>query len=148
MLKPIGFVLTMTDILSWHNSEVGQIVDLTAVDGTVRIVLSAACVQRQLPGDEAGAVWGFVKPLEVILRQARLGGPLIDCLGSLSHGELRTGGHGAEARGLGSLPLPWQTSGAVQLALEFRNGSTLTVWAEGASCEAGLDACFIESYAC
>lgn len=133
-------------MLSWHNSEVRQVVDHSAVDGSVRIALSAAFVLRHSPG-EAEGVWGFVKPLDVVLRSARLEGSLNDCVGGLAGAELLVGAP-ARSPGAQTLPLPWHADGAVQLTLHFRHGGTLTVWAEGASCELGPDARFIESYAC
>ena len=138
----------MADILYWHNSEVRQIVDRTHLDGSLRIVFSAASVQRHAPG-EAVAVSGFVKPLELVLLQARFEGVLTECLGGLADAELHVGSSGSDGmRGLSSLPLPWDTRLAVRLVLAFRNGSTCSAWSLGASCEAGPDARFIESYAC
>ena len=131
----------MSLVLSWHNSEVRAVQDLTREDGTVRIVLSAAYVLRH-------AVWGFIKPLEVILSQARYQGDLADGIGSLSSGELYTGEPPHAASGARQLALPWRTTQSVQLTLQFHNGSALTVHATGASCEPGDGARFIESYAC
>jgi len=80
----------MSLVLSWHGSEVQRIQDRAHEEGTVRIVLSAAFVLRHTPG-EAAAVWGYLKPLDIVLSQARCEGDLADCMGSLSSGELYTG---------------------------------------------------------
>ena len=141
----------MSLVLSWHNSEVRAVQDLTHDDGTVRIVLSAGHVLRQAPDDvdaNTDAVWGFIKPLVVILSQARYQGDLADGIGSLSSGELYTGEPPHATPGARQLPLPWRTTQSVQITLQFHNGSALTVHATGASCEPGDGARFIESYAC
>jgi hypothetical protein len=138
--------LKTADTLSWHGSEVRHVADSRALDGSVRIALSAASVLRLRP-DEPEAVWGFLKPLEVVLTQARVEGALDEAVGNLAGAELHVG---ATSASLGSrtLPLPWRTELPVQLTLQFRHGGTLTVWAAGAFCEPGPDARFIESYAC
>jgi hypothetical protein len=136
----------MSLVLSWHGSEVQRIQDRAHEEGTVRIVLSAAFVLRHTPG-EAAAVWGYLKPLDIVLSQARCEGDLADCMGSLSSGELYTGEPHAVicAR---QLALPWRTTLALRLTLQFHNGCSLTVYAKGASCEPGDGAHFFESYAC
>lgn len=126
----------MSDILFWHNSEVLHVTPPGEEGQAARIVLSAASVER------SGAP-GFLKPLELVFVQANLTGPVSTCIGSISEGSCRVGSGMSR-----QLPLPWVSDGAVQLSLQFHNGSTLHIEAASAHCVPSPEARFIESYAC
>jgi len=126
----------MSDIFFWHNSEVLHVTPPDEESQTARIKLSAAAVER-------AGVPGFLKPIELVFVQARLTGPVSTCMGSISEGSCRVGSGMYR-----QLALPWVSDGAVQLNLQFRNGSTLLIEAASAHCVPGPDTRFIESYAC
>lgn len=126
----------MSDILLWHNSEVLHVTPPDEASQVARITLSAAAVKR------AGTP-GFLKPIELVFVQASLTGPVQTCMGSISEGACRVGSSLSR-----QLTLPWVSEGAVQLTLQFHNGSTLLIEAASAHCVPGPDTCFVESYAC
>ena len=128
-----------SDILYWHNSEVQCIQPPEQAGGPARLLLSAAALTRD-------GLAGFLKPLELVFHDARLQGPLADCLGSIAQGGLQIGP--SSARELHHIPLPWQAPQPLRLTQQFRNGSTLLIEAAAAHCDVPPAARFIESYAC
>ena len=126
----------MSNILFWHNSEVLHVTPPDEASQVARITLSAAAVKR-------AGMPGFLKPVELVLVQARLTGPVSSCMGSISEGSCRVGSGMSR-----QLALPWVSDGAVQLTLQFHNGSTLLIEAASAHCVPGPDTRFVESYAC
>ncbi len=126
----------MSDILLWHNSEVLHVTPPDEANQVARITLSAAAVKR-------AGMPGFLKPIELVFVQASLTGPVPTCMGSISEGACRVGSSMSR-----QLPLPWVSDGAVQLTLQFHNGSTLLIEAASAHCVPGPDTRFVESYAC
>ena len=125
----------MSDILFWHNSEV-LLVTPGEAGQPARVTLSAAAVERS-------GVAGFLKPLVLVLEQARLTGPVSECIGSIAEGFCQTGAGMSR-----QVSLPWVSDGSIQLSLQFRNGSTLLIEAASARCVPSADTRFIESYAC
>lgn len=130
---------TPSDVLYWHQSEVLRIQPPNEAGTPARLLLSAAALERD-------GVAGFLKPLELIFHDARLQGPLADCLGSIARGGLRI--RTSPARELHHIALPWRALQPLQLTLEFRNGSTLLIEAAAAHCDVPPAARFVESYAC
>lgn len=138
----------MVDTLFWHNSEVRGVMLCPSSQGCVQLVLSAGAVERRLdePSPGSSSESGFMAPLVLMFEQAQLSGPISDCLGSISHGELRLLREGARTQSC--IPLPWHCDQALVLQLQFRNGSTLQIEATSARCVPTDDARFRVSYAC
>ena len=137
----------MVDFLSWHNSEVRCVTPPDPHGGQVRVILSAGAVLRASEGATFKAgLPGFIKPLELVFEQARLTGPIDDCVGGMAQGELRL--TSMRAHPVKQIPLPWQCAETLTLSLQFRNGSLLLIEAASAHCTPSDESTFIESYAC
>lgn len=134
----------MSDIFFWPNSELLCITQAHEAGRAVRLVLSAAAVERH--GHAAGAAsvaQGFLKPLAWVFHQAKLEGVLADCVGAIAQGEWHSHPHLNR-----QVSLPYHCKERVQLTLHFRNGSSLVIKADSALCEPERSAQFVESYAC
>lgn len=107
-------------------------------DGLV-VRFSAAAVRGA--GRDGAA--GYVQNLELVLTPATWSGPLNECMGRLSQGQLQV-----NAVRVPVLPLPFAAEGAVQLGLGFSNGAQLS--AQGATVTLRFvgEARFRESCAC
>lgn len=134
----------MSDVFLWPNSELLCITQVQDAGQAVRLVLSAAAVERH--GHAAVAapgVQGFLKPLAWVFHQAKLEGVLADCVGAIAQGEWHSHPHLNR-----QVPLPCHCNERVHLTLYFRNGSSLVIEADSALCEPDGSVQFVESYAC
>jgi len=135
----------MQTTLSWSGSEVLGLVWATDAERTVRLVMSAAQVKVQ--SDQGPALWGYLKPLEVELKGARMSQDLSCAIGALASATVETG-DGASVSSSTDLTLPWHHPQPLALTLWFRNGCEVRIEADSAFCEPADDARFTESHAC
>ncbi len=135
----------MQTTLSWSGSEVQGLVCAKDAERTVRLLMSAAQVRVRSAQDPA--LWGYLKPLEVVLKGASISQDLSCAIGALASATVETG-DGAFAGASADLALPWHHVQPLTLNLQFRNGCELRIEADSAFCVPAEDARFVESYAC
>lgn len=135
----------MQTTLSWSGSEVLGLVWATDAERTVRLLMSAAQV-KVLPA-QGPALWGYLKPLEVVLKGASISQDLSCAIGALASATVETG-HGTLVSTSADLALPWHHPQPLMLTLQFRHGCEVRIKADSALCEPADDARFMESYAC
>jgi hypothetical protein len=125
-----------------------QVARVSAEGADLHIALSSAAVS--VAGDAAQSSTGYLAPVRLVLQQASWQGELRHSIGRLSGGELILHTRGIAQR-LRMLSLPCELGdgvNAVELRLDFANGTVLQVKATILRCGLNRDAQFTESYAC
>jgi len=135
----------MQTTLSWSGSEVLSLVCATDAERTVRLQMSAA--QVRVRSAQGPALWGYLKPLEVVLKGASTSQDLGCAIGALASATVETS-HGTLVSASADLALPWHHPQPLALTLQFRNGCEVRIEADSAFCVPADDARFVESYAC
>ena len=126
--------------LVFHDSEVSSI-DTTA--NTVVIKFSAAVVHGSAGVSGADATTGYLQSVALVCLGVESMQTDAGCIGRLSSGVLTTNGQRMSA-----VQIPYDTSDASKLELEFTNGSRVTLNASGLHLKLSDDSRFIESLAC
>ena len=126
--------------LVFHDSEVSSI-DTTT--NTVVIRFSAAVVHGRPGLSGADATTGYLQSVALVCLGVASMQADAGCIGRLSSGMLTTNGQRMNA-----VPMPYCTSSASKLELDFTNGSRVTLNASGLHLKLSDDSRFIESLAC
>lgn len=126
--------------LSFHDSEVRRVQVLG--DG-LHIRFSAAAVSRASQTGRRNDEAGYVQNLELVLGSAVWSGPLDECFGRVSDGQLRM--YGVPVR---PLPVPCAMAGAMALELTFSHGTQLCAQASAVTLRFEGEPWFRESCAC
>jgi hypothetical protein len=131
--------MPMNTALEFHDSQVSSV---EAVADKLQIAFSSAFVHRSggKPGDAAS---GYIRPVEVLLSGATWAGPLNDCVGKLSGGQLAVAGEP-----FALVPLPSEHVGQISLELVFANGAMLTATATSLLVRFSGEPHFVESFFC
>ena len=110
---------------------------------SLTVAFSAAYEDRSSgrPGFDAGS--GYAQSVEMEFSGATWVGPLPECVGRLSDGQVVSNG---VARSL--IELPYSSSGSVSAEFQFTNGSLLSVSASALVCRFTGEPRFIESFSC
>ncbi len=126
--------------LSFHDSEVRRVQVLN--DG-LHIPFSAAAVSRASPTGRRDGDAGYVQNLELVLGGATWTGPLNECFGHVSDGQLRIDGVPVRP-----LPVPCALAGAMALELTFSHGTRLCAQATSMTLRFVGEPRFHEAHAC
>lgn len=139
-MSEIALAHEMNAGLEIHDSEVRSV---EANANSLTVAFSAAYVHRSSgrPGFDAGS--GYAQSVEMEFSGATWVGPLPECVGRLSDGQVVSNG---VARSL--IELPYSSSGSVSAEFQFTNGSLLSVSASALVCRFTGEPRFIESFSC
>jgi hypothetical protein len=126
--------------LEFHDSEVSGV---HFMSGCVHVTFSAAYVHRsnEVPGVDVGS--GYMQSVQLLLREAVLSGPLNDCVGKLSDGNLRVNG-----RSVNLVPLPFEAAGQIALILQFSNGASFSAAGSSVQLHQTSAPRFVEHFGC
>ena len=129
----------MNASIEFHDSKVKL---AEGINGTFRLLFSAAYVHRSegRPGVDAGA--GYVQPAEVVFSSASWSEPTAACVGNLSDGWVSVDGEK-----LSLVPLPFSASGLVSAEFVFESGAVLSVSASSIACSPTGEPRYVENYA-
>ncbi len=107
----------MNAALEFHDSEVSKV---EANTESLRVLFSAAYVHRSegVPGVDNGE--GYVQAVELRISSAAWKGPLGECIGKISDGDLFVADTPIRL-----VPLPFEATGEVRLEVQFTNGAML-----------------------
>lgn len=124
----------------FHDSEV-SLVEVSGGELVVRF--SAACihVSEGLPGVNHGSVYAQAVQLSVV--GPEVSGTLSGCLGKVSEGELSI-----EGQPRSMVPVPFEYTGRVALAIVFANGSAFTAVGSAVRVLRHGEARFVEHFRC
>jgi len=130
----------MNAALEFHDSEVSSVV---ADAGQASIRFSAAYVHRSvgIPGVDSGA--GYTQAIEISLYQPIWVGPLPECIGKLSDGQIEVNG-----QTLSLVPVPYTAEGQISLTMTFANGSEFSSSAKGIEVKQAGAPRYVEAFSC
>lgn len=126
--------------LVFHDSEISNI---ARDDQTVVIVFSAAFIHVESAHAGFNTPTGYLQSVQLVCLGVESMQADASCFGRLSGGEVLVNG-----QRMSSVPVPYDTSAACMLELEFTNGSRVTLNATGLQLRLTDTSRFTESFSC